>query len=224
MDKTKVIFIDDDTILGNIVMEALKIEGIEGYYQTSLAGIVSAINEIRPNMIIIDVELGNTDGINEMPKLRLAAPDIPILVVSSHTESIYTSRALESGSIAYLKKPFDVAEVIAYIKRYTDNDEAKDDFKIGSLSLGINNKILSKNGETIKELTPTEFKILEFLLFNKNRNVSKDEIMNNIWKDNNHSDASLNNFISKLRKYLSHDKQIQLKSNNNKGVMLMTKE
>jgi DNA-binding response OmpR family regulator len=221
MNQTKVLVVDDDSILGNVIMLALKNSGFLAYYQTSLAGITAAINDICPNIIVMDVELGIKNGINEMPKLKLVAPNTPILFISSHTDASFVVKALEMGSVGYLKKPFEISELIAYIKRYAINENmTNSNIKIGRLILNLNENILSKDGVIIKKLSLTEFNILRLLILNKNKVVSKEKIKEEVWKDGNCSYESLNNFISRLRKYLSNDENIHIKTNNKKGFML----
>lgn len=79
MGKIKVLFIDDDIALGNVVTVALDSLGYETYYQTSLVAIRSVIKELCPDILILDVEIGQKNGIEATPELRLILPDIPIL-------------------------------------------------------------------------------------------------------------------------------------------------
>ena len=95
MGKIKVLFIDDDIALGNVVTVALDSLGYETYYQTSLVAIRSVIKELCPDILILDVEIGQKNGIEATPELRLILPDIPILFVSSHTESSFVTQALD---------------------------------------------------------------------------------------------------------------------------------
>lgn len=108
MSKAKVLFIDDDVMLGNIVTMALTEEGYAVHQQNSLTGIKAVVNEFRPAIIVMDVEIGVEDGIDVMPELYAVSPEIPIIVISSHTESNELIRALRNGAIAYLKKPFEI--------------------------------------------------------------------------------------------------------------------
>ena len=79
MGKIKVLFIDDDIALGNVVTVALDSLGYETYYQTSLVAIRSVIKELCPDILILDVEIGQKNGIEATPELRLILPDIPIV-------------------------------------------------------------------------------------------------------------------------------------------------
>ena len=83
-NKIKVLFVEDDVALGNIVTLALDDSGYEAHYQTSLAGIKSVMKELQPDIIVLDVEIGTKNGIEIIPELKMFAPEIPILIISSH--------------------------------------------------------------------------------------------------------------------------------------------
>ncbi len=125
MNKIKVLFVDDDITLGNIVMMALNASGYEAYYQTSLTAIRSVIQELKPDIIILDVEIGKKNGIDATPEIKAIAPEIPILFVSSHIDSEKVVKALNAGGIAYLKKPFEIEELLAYIQRHSASFHSK---------------------------------------------------------------------------------------------------
>lgn len=118
MSKAKVLFIDDDVMLGNIVTMALTEEGYVVHQQNSLTGIKAVVGEFRPSIIVMDVEVGAEDGIDVMPELYAVSPEIPIIVISSHSESNEVVRALQNGAVAYLKKPFETEELTIYKTSY----------------------------------------------------------------------------------------------------------
>ena len=82
MKKIKVLFIDDDIALGNVVTVALDSLGYETYYQTSLVAIRSVIKELCPDILILDVEIGQKNGIEATPELRLILPTHPFRIVA----------------------------------------------------------------------------------------------------------------------------------------------
>lgn len=125
MEKKRILFIDDDMTLGTIVTLALNEAGYETYYQTSLTAITSVINELNPHLLLLDVEIGKDDGIDKALRLKALASDIPILFVSSHIESSKVARALRAGAVAYLKKPFELEELLAYVQHYASDTVAE---------------------------------------------------------------------------------------------------
>lgn len=223
MGKIKVLFIDDDIALGNVVTVALNSLGYETYYQTSLVAIRSVIKELCPDILILDVEIGQKNGIEATSELRLILPDIPILFVSSHTESSFVTQALDAGGIAYLKKPFEIDELVAYIKRHTNTSSHASFLQIGQLTLYTQDYILMKGEQIVKRLTLSEGKLLTLLANHPDETISRQEMEQELWEDGYTNEQSLNNFIAKLRKYLSEDDTLELTTIPKVGYRLTTK-
>lgn len=224
MDKAKVLFVDDDVALGKLVMLALKTLGYRAEYCTSLVGIQGVVKEMSPNLIVLDVEIGEKNGIDAAAELKSVAPDTPILFVSSHVASSEVVRALDAGGIAYLKKPFEMEELIAYIRRYAPGFHVKG-LPIGRLfALRVEDNMLMKGNEPVKRLTSFESKILKLLAQNMNHAVSRKQIESELWGGGSGSEHSLNNYIAKLRKYLAEDESLSLKVISQVGYMLAVNE
>lgn len=211
MDKIKVLFVDDDVALGNIVTLALEDAGCEVHYQTSLAGIKNVVKEVCPDIIVLDVEIGSTNGIEVIPVLKLIAPKTPVLIVSSHGESENVMKALEAGAVSYLKKPFEIVELLAYIHRFVTPSQAGG-VKIGMFRLRVEENLLMKGDEVVRKLSLFECKMLKLLVLNLNETVTREQMQQELWGDcvPESSEQSLNNYITKLRKYLSEDERLNL--------------
>lgn len=218
MSKGKVLFIDDDIALGNIVTAVLTDEGYEVHQQNSLRGIKGIISEFKPSILILDIEIGTEDGIDKMPELHLMAPDLPVIVISSHKEEKEVVRALRNKAVAYLRKPFGVEELMAYLERYI-NPAAPSPLTIASLELDAVTRILSQDGKEVKKLSKLEFALLSLLYEHCNAAVSREEIYG-LWENaaevENHS---LYNLISKLKNVLSVDANIEI-SKSGDGYVL----
>lgn len=216
--KIKILFIDDDLLLGHTVTMALQEKGYEVIYQNSLAGAKSALSEVRPDIMILDVEIGTGNGIEATPQLKAIAPDIPILFVSSHADSDTAIQAITAGGI-YIRKPFMVEELAAYIERFAVPHSYN--IAIGALTLNTETReLLDKDLKIIKQLSELEYKLLKLLAAYPNETVSRTQIEKEIWADNMPSEQSLNNFISKLRKYLAEDPELVLSTMQKEGYKL----
>jgi len=211
MENVKVLFIDDDITLGKEVTLALKESGYKVYYQTSLAAIKSVILDIKPDIIVLDVKIGEKNSIDITPELKIIAPDIPILFVSSHINSDEVVRALNAGGIAYLKKPFEIEELLAYINRHTQMTSTSwEKIPVGNLTLDVKENILTGEDKILHHLTSFECKLLKLLIINKNQIVPREEIEKILWGEGKGNEHSLNNYIAKLRKYLISVKEVDL--------------
>jgi DNA-binding response OmpR family regulator len=223
MRKTSVLFVDDDVTLGKTVALALEESGYDVHYQTSLAAIQSVVAEISPDVIVLDVEIGEKNSIGIVPELRIMNPHIPILFVSSHTGGEEAAKALDAGGMAYLKKPFEIAELIAYINRLSTTPSYQDTICFSSLAFNPKENLLLKGNAVIHHLTALECKLLELLIAHKNQPVRREFIEKELWGKTNGHEHSLNNHISRLRKALSADPDVSLETIPKKGYRLVEK-
>ena len=220
MDKIKVLFIDDDIDFGKMLSLALEENGIKVYYSNSLAGIVAAIKEISPNIILLDVEIGTQSGIDTLPQIKAVALHTPILFVSSHHESEVAIQAIQKGGLNYLRKPFEIDELLAYIYRYV-NVQCNNELLFEQFTLDIEKRLLKRNGEIIAELTPFENNILTLLATSPNEIVPREKIIHSLWEDSSKiNELSLNNYIVKLRKIFQPYPSIQILTYRNQVFKL----
>lgn len=217
--RIKVLFIDDDTLLGHIVLTDLQEEGYDALYQTSLAGVKACITESHPDIIVLDIEIGDSNGIDIAPELKALAPDTPILFTSSHTDGDTIAKALNVG-VGYIKKPFEMTELRAYLQRYTHVSDSLHHISIGSLSLDTETHQLKQGTRVIRQLSDSEYKLLKLLAAYPNQTIGRKQLEQEVWPGGSSNEQSLNNFISKLRKYLSDDKQVELATVQKNGYQL----
>ena len=221
MNKTKILLIDDDVILSSIISTALTDEGYDVHYQSSLTGITNTLAQINPNIMILDVEIGTEDGIEIASELRIIAPGTPILYISSHIESSEVVRALQSGAVAYLKKPFEMEELIAYINRYAQ-PLSNTTIKIASLELDIQTRTLYQKSKELKRLSKLEFALFKLFYYHRGEIVSYKEI-EGLWDNSTMNEHSLYNYIVKLRKLLAVDSNITISTIEGNGYILTIK-
>ena len=212
--KTKVLIVDDDITLGAILSTGLELLDIETIYQTSLAGLQSVVKTSHPNIILLDVEVGDSNSIDLIQQLKLYAAGIPVIFMSSHIDAGYQSKAILEGATAFLKKPVDVEEVAAYIKRFGKTEQQLSDasstITIGSYTFDIQNRELYKKGKNAGRLTSKQSQVIKLLLEHLGEIISRQDLKHKLWPDGNDSDASLDNYISQLRKIFAKDESIQI--------------
>lgn len=203
--KIKVLFVDDDLLLGQVVSTALQAEGYEVHYQNSLAGITACAATCAPDIIFLDVEIGTENGIEEAPRLRALLPEVPLFFISSHTEGTVIRKGLETGATGFLKKPFDMEELTGYIRRYAVSTD-KTCISIGNLTLDKQTQELtdSQNGKLIRCLSNMEYRLLKLLAASQGQAVGRKQIEATLWAETELPNSqSLMNCVSHLRKYLS---------------------
>ena len=112
MEKIKILLVDDDLDFGNTAVLLLKKAGYEVYFQNTLFGVESLIMKLSPNLIILDVMIGEENSLERINDIRLAAEDIPIMCVSSLHDSELKTEAANNGAMIYIEKPFDSREFL----------------------------------------------------------------------------------------------------------------
>ncbi len=203
MDKIKVLIVDDDATLGATLTLALDALGMQPIYQTSLAGLQSVVRSTNPNILLLDVEIGEDNGIDQMQQIKLYAPNIPVIFMSSHADFGYLQRAIGEGAVNFLKKPFEIDELAAYIQRFAKVDNQQDASTIvsfGHYSLNTHTRELFLQQEIECRLTAKQFQVIRFFLEHPQETITRQMLKHELWPDGNDSDASLDNYISQLRK------------------------
>ncbi|MFR9525053.1 MAG: response regulator transcription factor [Rikenellaceae bacterium] len=227
MNNKKILLIDDDPVLGSILLISLQKEGYTVHYQNTLSGLQETLITFAPNVIILDVEIGNQNGIDALPAIKNIIGGTPVIFISSHTQSDFISCAIREGGSVYLKKPFDTEELLAYIEKFLQNSVIETNiikFGMWSLLPDTHTLILNTNDKTAPiKLTKKEYKLLELLVLNRKRVVLRAEIIAELYNQNidNTIEMSINNFISKLRKYLSAHKSVQLRTVHGVGYKIV---
>lgn len=223
MEQQKVLLIDDDVLLGNIMTIALQEAGYEVAYQASLVAVQSVVREWKPDVIVLDVEVGTRRSIEAVPEITAIAPHTPVLFISSHVEGSDVVQAMDTGGTAYLKKPFETEELVAYVRRYMPSFHPKG-IEIGEFSLHIAESLLMRQGQVVRKLTFLECKLLQMLALHLNQTVSREDIERELWNGKNGNEQSLNNYVARLRRYLSGSGSVEILTIPKTGYQLTGKD
>lgn len=220
-DKQKVIFIEDDLNLAQIIVLALQSKGYEVCYANTLSSIQDLIEKECPNILLLDLEVGNQSALEYLPFIRAKHPSLPILIASSHNDGEEIARCYEAGANHYTKKPYDIQEIDCLIRRFCQKAVPEyDRISIGDYQLQPStHKILYKQ-EPLKTLSPKDFAVLYKLSEQMNRPVSRETLLQEIWHRQEAYD-SLNNTISRLRKLLEKDTTLSLEMIKGVGYTLI---
>lgn len=219
----KVLFVDDDLDFAKINCMGLNALGYEVHFQTSLAGIEEAIQQFSPSVIVLDVEIGKDNGIEKAREIIPRFSSIPLLFISSHIDISFITEGLAAGAVHYLKKPFDIRELDAYIQRFAKKMGDESTVRFGNYLLDLKTNQLFYNGFPVKCLTPLEKNGLFLLAENKNAPVTYDRFTGELWGESFTPDLESNiyNLISKLRKLLNRDGQVTISTIKGVGYMLV---
>lgn len=223
-DKQKVIFIEDDLNLAQIIILALQSKGYEVCYANTLSGIQDMIEKECPNILLLDLEVGNQNALDQLPFIRSKHPSLPILIASSHNEGEEITRCYEAGANHYTKKPYDIQEIDFLIQRFCKKaSPISNSISIGDYQLELSTHKLLYKQEQSKTLSSKDFKLFYLLSEQLNQPVSREKLFHEIW-DGQEVHDSLNNSISRLRKLLEKDTTLSIDAVKGVGYILSKKD
>ena len=223
MEQLKVLFVDDDLNLGSFVTTILETDyNYKVHFQNTLLGIDSIIQTLEPDIIILDVEIGEENGIDKAKDIVTKHPLIPIIFVSSHTEDDFITRGINTGGNAYLPKPLSIPVLVSYIQRFTLKVSSPQIIKLADYQLNLLTSEVFYKKQLIKKLSPLEKNALAVLMEHPNKIVTKEQLAEKLW---NHSletrnSASLNNTLFKLRDLFKDQNSLKIETVRGVGYMI----
>lgn len=204
----KILIADDDPQ----ILRALRITlGARGYSVVTAHDGNAALNaaiEHHPDLVMLDLGMPKLDGIAVIEALRGWAT-MPILVVSGRTGATDKVEALDAGADDYVTKPFSIDELLARIRALTRRVPTPEDeplVVLGDTTVDLSAKQVTRSGEGVTatiRLTPTEWRLLEVLLRNPGKLITRQTLLTDVWGPNFTSDTGyLRLYIGQLRKKL----------------------
>ena len=176
-----ILIVEDDKDFQKFLRDLLIKNGYN--VQTTEKGInaINIINKLEPDLLILDLNLPDMHGESVCAEVRKDHPNVPIAMLTSKTSTSEKVEGLSMGADDYITKPFVADEFIARVKaRLRNKDNAGLKIKIGDLELDSKKVEVRRAGKLIN-LTPHEFKLLEYLMHNKGVVLTREMILNRIW-------------------------------------------
>lgn len=227
MRKDKILLVEDDSTLSFIVQDALTREGFDVVCAPNGEIGLKIFKEANPDIIVADVMMPKMDGFEMVRIIRLTSPAVPVLFLTARTALDDVVKGFELGANDYLRKPFQILELVvrikALLKRNQHGVTEDTNLTIGDCSLDFASQRLEIGSETI-ELTHTEAVIIDELLRHPNEVVEAKTLMYRIWQNDDYNNLNrLHGFIYKLRKYLSKSEVLELLNVRGIGYKLALK-
>lgn len=227
MENTRILLAEDDKNLGNILKAYLEAKG----YPTVLCqdGKIAFETYKRDefDFCVLDIMMPEMDGFTLAKKIRKIDKDIPILFLTAKSMQEDRIQGFELGADDYLTKPFSMEELLLRIKailRRTPADSGSSqtsEYKFGNFTFDYNRQILSLKDDEQK-LTSKEAELLRLLCDNMNNVLDRTIALNKIWYDDSYFNArSMDVYITKLRKYLKGDPNVELINVHGVGFKLV---
>jgi two-component system, OmpR family, copper resistance phosphate regulon response regulator CusR len=200
----KILIVEDEPKVGNALSEGLRASG----YEVTLAqrgedGFFLASSQSF-DLIVLDVMLPGRSGIEVLKTLRKQGLQIPVLLLTAKDAIEDRVLGLDAGADDYLVKPFAFPELGARLRALLRRGKTETvvSLKLGTLEMDLTTRLVSRDAKPI-ELTVREFELLEFLLRNKGRVVSREMLARDVWKENNRAtplDNVIDVHIARLRR------------------------
>jgi DNA-binding response OmpR family regulator len=200
-DGMRVLVVEDDVVVGDAVQRALSLDGYAVDHVESAERAKAALYAESFDLAIVDIGLPREDGLQLVRDLRRRGRNLPVLMLTARDGLSDRVNALDLGADDYLTKPFQVAELLARCRALVRRASgvASTQLEFGKLSLDLAHKEASKAGVAL-DLTRREWSILECLVLNAGRVVSKDKLLSAIagWHDEITPNA-VEVYVSRLR-------------------------
>ena len=226
--KNKILFVEDESDLRLIITEVLREEGYVVLNASNGLEGLKKVKEEKPDIIVADVMMPQMDGFKMAKEIRKLNSKVPILFLTAKSSIEDLEEGFEVGANDYLKKPFELRELIVRIKallRKNIRPEIEERiYEIGKYLFYSTSQIL-KVENTEYNLSNFESKILEKLVANIGFTVDSKEMMMEIWQnDDIFNRNSLHGYIHKLRRFLSKDPKVHIINQRGFGYMLIVKQ
>ncbi len=206
MEPTKILVVDDEPNIRDLLASGLRFAGFSVLAVGNGNDAVAAAEKGKPDLILLDVMLPDMSGFSVTKKLRSMNILAPVLFLTARDEVEDKITGLTVGGDDYMTKPFSLDEIIARInailRRTKQGSMEKSVIEVGEVRIDEDAHDVFVNEQTI-ELSPTEYKLLRYLMENANRVLSKSQILDHVWEyDFNGEMGIVESYISYLRKKL----------------------
>lgn len=222
--KIKLILAEDEPALALIIKESLETRNFEVLHCKDGEEALAAFTKSKVEILILDVMMPKKDGFSVAKDVRKMDKKIPIIFLTAKSQTQDVVEGFTSGGNDYLKKPFSMEELIVRIHALLGRinpDKAEEKIEIGNYTFDFTKQTLHLD-ELIINLTHREAELLSLLIENKNEILDRSIVLKKIWgTDDFFNGRSMDVFITKLRKKLNLDPNIQIINVRGQGYKLI---
>ena len=226
-EKMKILLCEDDENLGMLLREYLQAKGYDTELCTDGEAGYKAFLKEKYDLCVFDVMMPKKDGFSLAKDIRQSNEEIPIIFLTAKTLKEDILEGFKIGADDYLIKPFSIEELTFRIEAILRRVKGKKNkertfYKIGSFTFDTQKQILARGDEQTK-LTTKESELLSLLCAHANEILQRDFALKTIWIDDNYFNArSMDVYITKLRKHLKADENVEIINIHGKGYKLIT--
>ncbi|GAB3238432.1 response regulator transcription factor [Kineococcus gypseus] len=213
--EARLLVVDDEPSIRELLATSLRFAGFDVTSAGDGAQALELAEKVRPDLVVLDVMLPDLDGFTVTRKLRERGRPVPVLFLTARDDTADKVNGLTVGGDDYVTKPFSLEEVVARIRavlRRTGGPTGPDSGRLvlHDLELDEDSHEVRRAGRPV-ELSPTEFKLLRYLMLNPNRVLSKAQILDHVWDYDFAGEAGIvESYISYLRRKLDTEDVVPL--------------
>ena len=203
LDRRRILVVDDESSITDLVAMALDLRGAKVEVAHTGAEALAAVHTFRPHLVVLDVMLPDLDGFEILEQLNADRPSAqtPVLFLTARDGLDDRLKGLAAGGDDYMTKPFSVEEMLLRIDAVLRRTQGLVDegplLSVGDLRLHEDSHEVWRAGTPI-ELTPTEFRLLQYLMLNEGQVVSKSQIRERVWE------SSVDGRVNMVEVYISY--------------------
>ena len=224
------LFVEDELSLARIVQDSLETRGFVVHHAADGARGWELFGEVQPDLVVADVMLPVRDGFALASQIRRAGATVPILFLTARSQPSDVVQGFELGGNDYLKKPFSMEELVVRIRALLGRPPVAElAAATGPLAIGryrfdhLQQRLaLADGSQPAASLTHREAELLKCLLDQRNQVLTRTAVLQALWGDDSFFNGrSLDVFITRLRRYLRHDPQVQIVNVRGVGYKLL---
>ena len=201
--KPRVLVVDDEENISFLVESALQLDGIDTTKAPDGYKALDQVRAFKPHAIVLDVNMPGIDGFEVLRRLRADGDTTPVVFLTARDGLDDRVKGLTSGADDYVVKPFAIAELVARVRialRHSGAGASSSVLAIADLELDQDAHRVTRAGQAVT-LSPTEYKLLRYLLLNAGRVLTRAQILDHVWQYDFDGDSSVvETYMSYLRR------------------------
>ena len=191
--EARLLVVEDEQTILELLSGSLRFAGFEVMTAASGAEALRAVAASRPDLVLLDIMMPDGDGFEVLGRIRSSGPDVPVIFLTARDGVRERVAGLALGGDDYITKPFSLDELLERIRavlRRTGRPAAASRLRVAGLELDEDGHEVRRDG-TVIAVTPTEFRLLRFLMVNAGRVLSKRQILDHVWDHNPAGDGNV---------------------------------
>ncbi|WP_293309459.1 response regulator transcription factor [Pedobacter sp. UBA5917] len=226
-DQIKLLLVEDEPVLAAIIKETLEMKGFEVAHAINGVDGATEFQRFKPDLCVIDIMMPQKDGLSLITEIRIANNHTPLIILTAKSETQDVLKGFNAGADDYIKKPFSMEELLMRIQVLIKRTKARQPVQNDQLYLGnyvfVPNRQELHYGGEVQRMSQREADILKRLATNLNQITERKEMLIELWGDDSFFNTrSMDVYITRLRKYLSHDANVQIVNIRGRGYKLIT--